>query len=105
MLVFPSRTDTFGLVILEALASGVPVAAYPVPGPRDILTPGTGALDEDLGAAVVRALRDGDPAACVALAARYRWEECACEFVANLVPARGATTRFLSRTIGKEEGR
>lgn len=96
VLVFPSRTDTFGLVILEALASGVPVAAYPVPGPRDILTPNTGALDEDLGAAVRRALREGDPEACVALAARYRWEEAARQFAANLVPAVGGRRYFAS---------
>jgi glycosyltransferase involved in cell wall biosynthesis len=49
VFVFPSRTDTFSLVILEALASGVPVAAYPAPGPVDILTdPRAGALDDDL---------------------------------------------------------
>jgi glycosyltransferase involved in cell wall biosynthesis len=90
VFVFPSRTDTFGLVILEALASGVPVAAYPVPGPIDILEPPlTGALDEDLGAAVAAALSTGDRKACVALASRYDWEQSARQFVDNLVPARG----------------
>src|SRR3569623_251700 len=59
VFVFPSLTDTFGLVILEALASGVPVAAFPVPGPKDIITgddSGGGALDPDLRRAVDRAL-------------------------------------------------
>ena len=57
VFVFPSRTDTLGLVMLEAMACGVPVAAYPVPGPLDVVRDGvTGALDEDLQAAVFRAL-------------------------------------------------
>lgn len=56
VFVFPSRADTYGLVMLEAMACGVPVAAYPVTGPRDIILDGiTGALDEDLGRAVLRA--------------------------------------------------
>ena len=84
VFVFPSRTDTFGLVLLEAMACGVPVAAYPVTGPRDVVRNGvTGALDEDLGAAVERALRC-DPAACVAAAARHSWSASAAQFVANL---------------------
>ena len=64
VFVFPSRTDTFGLVMLEALASGVPVAAYPVSGPLDVVG-GTdvGVLDEDLGSAIRRAL-EIDPASC-----------------------------------------
>ena len=68
VFVFPSRTDTFGLVMLEALACGVPVAAYPVMGPQDVITdPAVGALDLDLGRAVARALTlDRD--ACVAFA-------------------------------------
>ena len=56
--VFPSRTDTFGLVMVEALASGVPVAGYPVPGPLDVVTtPKVGAVDEDLRAACLAADR------------------------------------------------
>ena len=47
MFVFPSRTDTFGLVMIEALACGTPVAAYPVPGPLDVLDDEVGAMDED----------------------------------------------------------
>jgi len=88
VLVFPSRTDTFGLVILEALACGVPVAAYPVPGPADILgSPGTGALHENLETAVERALKTSDPAACVTLAQRYSWRKCTEQFLQNLARA------------------
>lgn len=88
-LVFPSRTDTFGLVLLEALACGTPVAAHPVAGPADVLDgagPGVGALDADLAAAALRAL-GGDPAACRAHAERFTWPACAAQFFANLVPA------------------
>ena len=57
VFVFPSRTDTFGLVLLEALASGVPVAAYPVTGPADVIRdPAAGALSMDLRAAALKAL-------------------------------------------------
>jgi glycosyltransferase involved in cell wall biosynthesis len=89
VLVFPSKTDTFGLVILEALASGVPVAAYPAPGPIDILTrPGVGAVDTDLGRAVAAARAAGDREACLALARQYTWTGAARQFLGNLVPAR-----------------
>src|SRR5439155_26062779 len=72
LFVFPSRTDTFGVVVIEALASGLPVAAYPVTGPVDIVTrPELGALDDDLARAVEEALRTGDPAACAAEGRRY----------------------------------
>jgi glycosyltransferase involved in cell wall biosynthesis len=84
VFVFPSRTDTFGLVLLEALASGVPVAAYPVAGPKDVLDgSGAGALDDDLGRAVTRALAI-DPALCRAHAERYSWEASAQQFLGNL---------------------
>lgn len=86
VFVFPSRTDTFGLVLLEALASGTPVAAFPVTGPRDVLTdPRIGALDEDLRAACLRAL-DADRAACRTHAEAWSWEACAAQFRAALVP-------------------
>ena len=76
VLVFPSRTDTFGLVIIEALASGTPVAALPAPGPADILGgagEAVGCCDADLRTAIERALAC-DPAACRREALRYGWE-------------------------------
>jgi glycosyltransferase involved in cell wall biosynthesis len=74
VFVFPSRTDTFGVVLLEALASGLPVAAYPVMGPKDVLADtGAGVLDEDLRAAALGCL-SVDRQACLALADRYRWD-------------------------------
>ncbi|MDB5382946.1 MAG: alpha-mannosyltransferase [Rhodospirillales bacterium] len=80
VFVFPSRTDTFGLVLLESLASGTPVAAFPVPGPLDVITdPRVGVLDEDLRAACLRAL-DCDRAACRTHAESYSWEACAEQF-------------------------
>jgi glycosyltransferase involved in cell wall biosynthesis len=86
VMVFPSRTDTFGLVNLEAMACGVPVAAFPVTGPIDVIEDGiTGALDEDLGRAARRAL-DVDPAACRARALRSGWDVCSREFEGNLTP-------------------
>jgi glycosyltransferase involved in cell wall biosynthesis len=86
VFVFPSRTDTFGLVLLEALASGTPVAAFPVTGPRDVVTdPRIGALDEDLRAACLHAL-EADRAACRTHAEAWSWEACAAQFRAALVP-------------------
>lgn len=86
VFVFPSRTDTFGLVLLEALASGVPVAAYPVPGPLDVVNgSGAGCLDEDLGRAVKGAL--GIPAErCREYALNYSWRRSAEQFLSNLRP-------------------
>jgi glycosyltransferase involved in cell wall biosynthesis len=86
VFVFPSRTDTFGLVMLEAMACGLPIAAYPVPGPLDVVADGrSGVLDEDLGRAV-RAALTLDPADCVAHAARYSWRATADVFLAALAP-------------------
>lgn len=86
VFVFPSRTDTFGLVLLEALASGVPVAAYPVPGPLDVIGDSeAGVLDEDLGRAA-RAALGIDPPRCRAHALRFTWANCASQFVENLWP-------------------
>jgi glycosyltransferase involved in cell wall biosynthesis len=93
VFVFPSRTDTFGLVNIEALACGVPVAALPVPGPIDIIGADAkgihsgkrriGALDEDLGRAISRALRARRDAAA-AEALHYSWEACTQQFLAGL---------------------
>jgi glycosyltransferase involved in cell wall biosynthesis len=86
VMVFPSRTDTFGLVNLEAMACGVPVAAYPVTGPIDVIEDGvTGALDLDLAAAARRAL-EVDPEACRRRALQSGWDVCSREFEANLEP-------------------
>jgi glycosyltransferase involved in cell wall biosynthesis len=88
VFVFPSRTDTFGLVMLEAMACGTPVAAFPVTGPIDVVRPGvTGCLDEDLGKAVQAALAlDRD--ACRREASGYTWERASAQFLAHLVRAR-----------------
>jgi len=84
VFVFPSRTDTFGLVLLEALASGVPVAAFPAPGPRDVIgTAPVGALNDDLRAACLAALHL-DPDACRSFAERQTWEASARTFVENI---------------------
>ncbi len=84
VFVFPSKTDTFGLVMLEALASGTPVAAYPVTGPIDVITsPEVGALDDDLEQAIRRALKL-DREACRRYAISYSWENCARMFESNL---------------------
>lgn len=89
VFVFPSRTDTFGLVMLEALASGLPVAAYPEPGPLDVIgDSGAGVLGEDLAAAARQALSI-DRTACRAHALRYSWTACAELFLANLAPIGG----------------
>jgi glycosyltransferase involved in cell wall biosynthesis len=84
VFVFPSKTDTFGLVILEALACGVPVAAYPVQGPLDVIGGAScGALDNDLRAACLRALEiPGETARAFALG--RSWRTCTEQFLSNL---------------------
>ncbi|MBY0336408.1 MAG: glycosyltransferase family 1 protein [Acetobacteraceae bacterium] len=93
VFVFPSRTDTFGLVLLEALACGTPVAAYPVMGPVDVLggSP-AGVLDEDLRRACLAAL-DIPRAVARAHAERFSWPSCAETFRAGLVPVTEARER------------
>ena len=84
VFVFPSKADTFGLVIIEALACGTPVAAYNVTGPKDILTDKTGVMDDNLGNAVSKAMRLNRQD-CVDHARKYSWESAARMFAANLV--------------------
>ena len=83
VFVFPSRTDTFGLVMIEALACGTPVAAFPVPGPVDIVTDDCGALSEDLERAIGAALfcRRGG---CLEHAAGFSWDVATDQFAAGL---------------------
>ena len=85
VFVFPSRTDTFGLVMIEAMACGTPVAAFPVPGPIDVVAPGTGVLDADLDAAIAAALKC-DRAVVATHGRRFSWEASARQFLAALAP-------------------
>jgi glycosyltransferase involved in cell wall biosynthesis len=87
VMVFPSLTDTFGLVNLESMACGVPVAAFPVTGPVDVVRDGeTGALDWNLAVAARRALR-ASALSCRSWAEKNDWSSCTREFEANLVPS------------------
>ncbi len=86
VFVFPSRTDTFGVALLEALACGVPVAAFPVQGSKDVIIDAqTGFLNEDLQLAALSALElnSGD---CRRYALENTWEKCTKQLVDNLVP-------------------
>lgn len=84
VFVFPSRTETFGLVALEALACGIPVAAHSVMGPRDIITEGKdGYLDEDLREASLKCLNLSS-VDCRAKALQYSWEHSVDTFLKNL---------------------
>jgi glycosyltransferase involved in cell wall biosynthesis len=84
VFVFPSRTDTFGLVMIEALACGTPVAAYPVAGPIDVLDADVACLDEDLGRAIAGALLRSRRA-CADYGRRFSWEASAFQFREALV--------------------
>lgn len=88
VFVFPSRTDTFGVVLLEALASGLPVAAFPVPGPADVVGAGVGVLSEDLRAAALAAL--GIPGErCRAFALEMSWSASTRQFLDNVMSVHG----------------
>jgi glycosyltransferase involved in cell wall biosynthesis len=101
IFVFPSKTDTFGLVLLEALASGLPVAAFPVTGPRDVIgTAPVGVLNEDLRTACFEALQIS-PETCVEFAAAHTWQASARVFVEHALNARpvepeGEVTEFVA---------
>ncbi|MGA2553017.1 MAG: glycosyltransferase family 1 protein [Burkholderiaceae bacterium] len=92
VFVFPSRTDTFGLVLLEAMACGCPVAAYPVTGPVDVIGDSpAGVLNDDLRFAALEALKI--PRALPrAHAERFSWEACSRQFLEYLQPIRGTVS-------------
>lgn len=98
VFVFPSRTDTFGLVLVEAMACGTPVAAYPVRGPIDVVKdPSAGVLDHDLGAAALAALAlDRDQVR--RYGERYSWEFSSRQFLSSLVPARSLEASLAQAT-------
>jgi glycosyltransferase involved in cell wall biosynthesis len=92
VFVFPSKTDTFGLVLLEALACGTPVAAYPVTGPIDVLGDGgAGAMHEDLREACLEALKI-ERGHARAWAERFSWKAASEQFAAHLKPLPRATS-------------
>ena len=101
IFVFPSKTDTFGLVLLEALASGLPVAAFPVTGPRDVIGAApVGVLDEDLRAACLEALQISRQD-CVEFAAGHTWQASARVFVEHALnvrsePPEGEVAEFVA---------
>ncbi|CAN5177148.1 glycosyltransferase family 1 protein [soil metagenome] len=98
VFVFPSLTDTLGLVLLEALAAGVPVAAYPVRGPLDVVgNAPVGVLGEDLRAAALAALKVSR-ADCRAFGLAHSWQTSAREFLDNIILAHGnASPRLVLR--------
>ena len=103
VFVFPSLTDTFGIVLLEAMASGLPVAAFPVTGPIDVISTGkTGILDNDLARAALACL-ELKPADARAEALKYSWDACARQFIANVVEAcsRAKTTPAPSGAVNQ----
>jgi glycosyltransferase involved in cell wall biosynthesis len=90
VFAFPSRTDTFGLVMIEAMACGTPVAAFPVSGPVDVLNRQSGVMDERLESAIGSALRL-DRAECARTGRGFTWEASTRQFLAALVPITAAT--------------
>jgi glycosyltransferase involved in cell wall biosynthesis len=100
VFVFPSRTDTFGLVLLEAMACGLPVAAYPVTGPRDVIGDSkAGVLHEDLRTACLGALNLKREDA-LARAKLFTWRAATEQFLANLHPKTREPTPALASARG-----
>jgi len=99
VFVFPSRSETFGLVLLEALACGLPVAAYPVTGPLDVIGgSGAGSLDENLEAAIESAFRIA-PELCRAHALKFSWRDATDQFLAHVTRANGADAIAASQVV------
>jgi glycosyltransferase involved in cell wall biosynthesis len=99
VFVFPSRTDTFGVVQLEALACGTPVAAFPVTGPLDVIADHPiGALDTDLRSACIRAL-DISRQSCRSFALERSWENSARQFIGNLAALRPSRSPRPARRV------
>lgn len=104
VFVFPSRTDTFGVVQLEALASGVPVAAFPVTGPKDVVgNSPVGVLNEDLRTACMHALRISRES-CREFALRFSWENSARQFIGHARMVAAGVTHGAEIVIPAEAG-
>ena len=103
VFVFPSLTDTFGQVMVEAMASGLPVAAFPTTGPVDVVLDGvTGSLHSDLLQACRKALSTKDSDACVAHARSFSWNEMSKKFLRVQPPVQEATSpqaQYVTRTL------
>lgn len=93
VFVFPSKTDTFGLVNLEAMACGLPVAAYPVTGPKDIIKEGvTGSMNDDLKVAINNAL-SVNPQNCLDYALQTNWTKASIIFACSLHNGRASSPK------------
>ena len=98
VFVFPSLTDTFGIVLLEAMASGLPIAAFPVNGPVDVVgESGAGVLDADLRKAALAAL-DIPREKARAHALTFSWDACARQFIDNVQSAHARDARYSRRS-------